>query len=184
MKKVLSPISDRKMREKAARKPLLPRGPFTSTSCVWVCVCVFACVRVFVCMCVYMCMCTIYTQFALPISCLKAHLQSRFMFDVLCVHVRVCVCVCMCVYVCMCTIYTQFALPISCLGAHLQLCFMCLCVCVRVCVWTRNTDILSNKAELLMYEHTQLTAHVLSLGQGWMSTHTTNCTRAEDGPGS
>eukprot|EP00967_Tisochrysis_lutea_P151421 scaffold294496_cov15-Tisochrysis_lutea.AAC.1 len=33
IKKVLSPISDRKMSEKAARKPLLPSGPFTSTSC-------------------------------------------------------------------------------------------------------------------------------------------------------
>jgi len=33
MKKVLSPISLRKMRENAARKPLRPSGPFTSSSC-------------------------------------------------------------------------------------------------------------------------------------------------------
>mmetsp|Transcript_27571 Transcript_27571/g.70240 ORF Transcript_27571/g.70240 Transcript_27571/m.70240 type:complete len:264 (-) Transcript_27571:390-1181(-) len=32
MKNVLSPISDRKMSENAARKPLLPSGPLTSTS--------------------------------------------------------------------------------------------------------------------------------------------------------
>lgn len=32
MKKVLSPISLRKIREKAARKPLLPRGPLTRRS--------------------------------------------------------------------------------------------------------------------------------------------------------
>lgn len=32
MKKVLSPISEKKMREKAARKPLRPKGPLTSIS--------------------------------------------------------------------------------------------------------------------------------------------------------
>ncbi len=33
MKNVLSPISERKMREKAARKPLRPRGPSMSAAC-------------------------------------------------------------------------------------------------------------------------------------------------------